>query len=334
MKKPIYFFNSGELRRKDNTLLFIKIEGEREKKKTLPINTISEVHVFGEMDLNKRVLELFAKERIPLFFYNYYGYYVGTFYPREYLNAGYLLLKQAEFYIKTEERLYLAKNFVLGAVNNIVKNLLYYQKRKAPMLDKYIDEIEEIARDLDKRDTIPEIMALEGEIRKKYYRAFNIILEREGFKFDRRSKRPPEDPVNALISFGNTLLYTAVLAQLYRTHLDPRIGYLHETNQRSFTLNLDLAEIFKPVIVDKVIFSLINKRQIQMKHFEDNIDFSYLNEKGRQIFVKAFEEKMASTINYRDLGKVSYRKLLRLECYKLYKHFLREQLYRPFIAHW
>ncbi len=334
MKRPIYFFNSGEIRRKDNTLLFVKCREDGEEKKILPINTISEVHIFGEMSLNKRVLELFSKERIPLFFYNYYGYYVGTFYPKEYLNAGFLLLKQAEFYIKEEERLYLAKNFVLGAINNIVKNLLYYQKRKAPQLNKYIEEIEEIAKGLDEKNEIPELMALEGEIRKKYYQAFDLILEKEGFKLEKRSKRPPENPLNALISFGNTLLYTAILAQLYRTHLDPRIGYLHETNQRSFTLNLDLAEIFKPVIVDKIIFSLINRKQIQSKHFEENIDFTYLNEKGKQIFVKAFEEKLATTINYGELGKVSYRKLLRLECYKLYKHLLREKLYRPYIARW
>ena len=177
-------------------------------------------------------------------------------------------------------------------------------------------------------------MALEGDIRKVYYDAFNVIINQNEFYFENRSKRPPENPINALISFGNSLLYTTVLSQIYRTHLDPRIGYLHETNRRSFTLNLDLSEIFKPIIVDRVIFSLINKRQIQLKHFDEDLDYAYLNEKGREIFIKEYEDKLNTTIKHKDLGNVSYRKLIRLECYKLYKHLLDEEIYQPFVSGW
>lgn len=327
MKKAVYLFNNGILRRKDNTIYF-----ERENdKRIIPINTVSEIHIFGEVDLNKRVLEFFTKNNIPLFFYNYYGYYVGTYYPREYLNSGLITLKQAQFYLKEDERLYLAKSFVKGAVENILKNLKYYQKSKDDVKD-YVKFIEEKKNEIDIQQDIPSLMALEGEIRKSYYESFNLILNQENFYFDKRTKRPPENPLNALISFGNSLMYTTVLSQIYRTHLDPRIGYLHETNQRSFSLNLDIAEIFKPLIVDRVIFSLINKGQIKIEHFDEDIEFSYLNEKGRQIFIKAFEEKLFTTIKYKNLGNVSYRKLIRIECYKLYKHFLDEEIYKPFIA--
>ncbi|NPA54678.1 MAG: type I-B CRISPR-associated endonuclease Cas1 [Aquificae bacterium] len=331
MKKTIYIFNDGIIKRKDNTLLFIKQLEDKEEKKVIPINAVSEIHVFGEIDLNKRVLEFLTQNKIPVFFYNYYGYYIGSFYPREYLNSGLMILKQAEFYLKQEERLYLAKSFVHGAVLNILKNLQYYKKSKEEYIKPYIEEIEEKASQINQKEDIPSLMALEGDIRKSYYEAFNVILNIGDFFFDRRSKRPPENPLNALISFGNSLLYTTILAQIYRTHLDPRIGYLHETNQRSFSLNLDIAEVFKPVIVDRVIFSLINKKQIQLKHFEESIDYTYLNEKGRQIFIKAFEEKLNSTLKYKNLGKVSYRKLIRLECYKLYKHFLKEDIYQPYV---
>jgi len=329
MKKAVYLFNNGILRRKDNTIYF-----ERENdKRIIPINTVSEIHIFGEVDLNKRVLEFFTKNNIPLFFYNYYGYYVGTYYPREYLNSGLITLKQAQFYLKEDERLYLAKSFVKGAVENILKILKYYQKSKDDVKD-YVKFIEEKKNEIDIQQDIPSLMALEGEIRKSYYESFNLILNQENFYFDKRTKRPPENPLNALISFGNSLMYTTVLSQIYRTHLDPRIGYLHETNQRSFSLNLDIAEIFKPLIVDRVIFSLINKGQIKIEHFDEDIEFSYLNEKGRQIFIKAFEEKLFTTIKYKNLGNVSYRKLIRIECYKLYKHFLDEEIYKPFIAEW
>ena len=330
MKKPIYIFNDGQLKRKDNTLLFIK----ENEKKVIPINAISEIHVFGEIDLNKRVLEFLTKNKVPVFFYNHYGYYIGSFYPREYLNSGLIILKQAEFYLKHGERMFLAKSFVSGAAANILKNLSYYKKSKEEYIKPYIEEILEKSKEIDSKEDIPSLMALEGEIRKKYYEAFNVVLNIGDFYFDKRTKRPPENPLNALISFGNSLIYTTILSQIYRTHLDPRIGYLHETNQRSFSLNLDLAEIFKPIIVDRVIFSLTNKNQIQLKHFEEDIDYTYLNEKGRQIFIKAYEEKLATTIKYKNLGKVSYRKLIRLECYKLYKHFFGEDIYKPFVASW
>lgn len=330
MKKPVYIFNSGVLKRKDNTIYFEK----EEEKKIIPINSVSEIHIFGEVDLNKRVLDFLTQNKIPLFFYNYYGYYIGSYYPREYLNSGLIILKQAKFYLEKEERLFLAKNFLKGAIGNILQNLNYYKKSKEEFLKEIIEKIRKLSLEIDNREDITSLMALEGEARKVYYESFNIILNSGDFFFDKRTKRPPSNPLNALISFGNSLMYTTVLGQIYRTHLDPRIGYLHEPNQRSFSLNLDIAEVFKPVIVDRIIFSLINKGQIKLNHFDENIEYSYLNEKGRRIFIKAFEEKLLTTIKYKNLGNVSYRKLIRLECYKLYKHFLEEEVYKPFVSEW
>lgn len=89
-------------------------------------------------------------------------------------------------------------------------------------------------------------MAVEGNAREIYYSAFDIIVDNEDFAFAKRTRRPPQNRLNALISFGNSLLYVTVLGEIYRTHLDPRIGFLHATNFRRFSLNLDVAEIFKP----------------------------------------------------------------------------------------
>lgn len=329
MKKPLYIFSSGRLERKENTIALETEEGKR----VIPINSVSEIKVFGELDINKRALEFLTKNQIPLHFFNHYGYYIGSFYPREALNSGYIILKQAQHYLDAESRIYLAKSFVAGAVNNMLKNLQYY-RRKGRDLKESIETIEEKVKEISEASSTPELMQIEGDIRKVYYNSFDLIIQLQEFSFGRRSKRPPENPLNALISFGNSLLYTTVLSEIYRTHLDPRIGYLHETNQRSFTLNLDIAEVFKPVIVDRVIFSLLNKGQIQLKHFIEEVGFSYLNEKGRAIFVKEYEDKLNTTIKHRNLGKVSYRKLIRIECYKLYKHFMEEETYIPFLGEW
>ena len=101
---------------------------------------------------------------------------------------------------------------------------------------------------------------------------------------EKRTRRPPKSKINTVISFGNGLLYTVVLSEIYKTHLDPRIGFLHATNFRRFTLNLDVAEIFKPIIVDRTIFYLLNKQMLKKQHFMKELNQVYLNKKGRELF--------------------------------------------------
>jgi len=137
------------------------------------------------------------------------------------------------------------------------------------------------------------------------------------------------------LNFGDSLLYACVLSEIYKTHLDPRIGFLHATNFRRFSLNLDIAEIFKPILVDRVVLSLINKRSLTAKHFEERLGGLYLKEPGKKIFLEQWEEKCKTTIQYKSIGhKVSYRRLILLECYKLEKHLLGEEEYRPLSAEW
>ncbi len=141
--------------------------------------------------------------------------------------------------------------------------------------------------------------------------------------------------MNVLISFGNSIIYTMMLSEIYKTHLDPRIGYLHTTNFRRFTLNLDAAEIFKPIIIDRLIFTLLDKKMITKDNFEKQAEGLLLKEKGKKTFVEELDKKLETTINHKSLGRsVSYRRLLRLELYKLEKHLMGEQLYEPFVASW
>lgn len=191
------------------------------------------------------------------------------------------------------------------------------------------------ASKLDYAKNVYELMGIEGNIRRCYYQSFGDILNKE-FVFEKRSKRPPRDPLNAMISFGNQLAYTAVLAEIYRTSLDPTISFLHAPSSKRFSLSLDLSEIFKPLLVDPIIFSLVNLRMINKKHF-DYIEgeICYLNEEGKKKFISAWEERLSRTIKHRALNrKTSYRYLIRLECYKLIKHFINDEIYKPLKAWW
>jgi len=330
MRKSIYVINDGQLKREANTLCLITGESKR----FIPVEDINEIHIFGELDLNKRLLEFLSQKEILLHFYNHYDYYVGSYYPREHLNSGYMIVKQVEHYADNELRMEIARAFIEGACKNIRQVLNYYQHREKDVQGA-IDRIDNLALSLTTVISIEKLMAIEGNIREAYYNNFDTIIGNFEFPFEGRSKRPPGNELNALISFGNSLMYTTTLSEIYRTHLDPRIGFLHASNFRRFSLQLDVAEIFKPIIVDRVIFTLLGKRMLRKNHFEKRLGGIVLTDSGRAQFIKEFENKMMTTIKHRELGRnVSYRRLIRLELYKLEKHIMGEKKYEPFVARW
>ena len=330
MKKTLYFFSDGVLQRKDNTIFFETAEGRR----FLPVEDVGEIMVFGEVNFNKALVELLSQKEIILHYFNNYGYYMGSFYPREHLNSGYTILKQAEFYMDEAKRLGLAKLFVGGAAKNIRQILKYYLNRGRELAE-ILEVVEKLFPSIESSETIPELMAIEGNIRETYYKAFDTIIDDKDFVFQERTRRPPKNYLNTLISFGNTLAYTVCLSEIYKTHLDPRIGYLHSTNFRRFSLNLDVAEIFKPILVDRIIFSCIAKKMITKKDFVNDTEGIILKEKGKKCFIENWEEKLKTTFQHREIGKsVSYRRLIRLELYKIEKHIMGEKTYEPFVAKW
>ena len=360
MKRSYYIFSSGRLRRKDNTvffepqttpdappddaaseeLLLDAPDDDREtpvfdakQKKVIPIDDIDSFMIFGEITLNTRFLNFLSANNIPAHYFNYYGYYAGTFYPRDYLLSGFLLMKQTDHARLRQKRMAIAAKLIEGAAFNMKKNLQYYNARDVD-LSAQLAAVEELSAAIPNAAGIPELMGVEGNIRKHYYSAFPAILK-DKYDFQQRVKHPPDNAVNALISFGNSLVYTACLSEIYRTQLSPLISFLHEPGARRFSLALDLAEIFKPLLADRILFKLLNQNMLQHKDFDESLNFCYLKPAGRKTFVKEFEDKMTTTIEHRKLKrKVSYRRLIRLECYKLIKHILGEQEYEPFKIWW
>jgi len=331
MKETIYVFSNGRLKRKDNTLFFENVDGI---KNYIPVENVKEIYAYGEIDLNSKVLNFLSKKEIILHYFNYYGYYAGSFYPREHYNSGFMILQQVEHYQDDDKRLILAKKFIEGAAKNCLKILKYYNRRDKDLI-KYINEIHEFLKMVYLQPSINSAMAFEGQIKQTYYRAFNDIIDNPEFAFEKRSKRPPKDYINTLISFSNSIIYTQVLSEIYQTHLDPRIGYLHTTNFRRFTLNLDVAELFKLIIGDRTIFSVLNKKMITENDFDKKFDGIMLKESGKKKFLQTLEERMKQTIKHSGLKKrASYRRLIRLELYKLEKHLMNEEQYKPFVMDW
>ena len=326
MDRDYYIFSSGRLKRKDNTIYFIDEQGE---KRSLPIEQTSKIHIFGEVDLNTKLLNYLSQYGLMLNFYNYYGFYSGTYYPRKKNVSGFLLVNQVMHYNYEDKRMYLAKQFIDSAAHHILRNLRSYNDTES-----FIERIASERENILNANFVEQLMGAEGRMRKIYYEAFNIILK-NGFQLNKREKRPPIDPINALISFGNSLMYTTVLGEIYKTQLDPTVSFLHEPSTKRFSLSLDIAEIFKPLIIDPIIFSLVNNRRITVKDFDIKEGICFLNDNGRKKFISEYERKMGVTIKHRTLNrKVSYRMFIRLECYKLIKHFIDDEKYKPLKAWW
>ena len=323
MKNPLYITSHGILLRKDNTLFFVK----EDIKQQIPIHAISEINCHGKVTVKSGAASFLMKEGIVVNFFNKYGFYEGSLYPKIKLNSGLVGVKQSEHYLNHDKRIYIANEFVEGIKHNVLKTLKYYSK-KGKKLDEYIDNIEkeEIKGD------ISQIMSSEGRIWNNFYQSFNIILRK--FNFIKREIRPPTDEINSLLSFGNSLLYTTVLSELYQTYLHPSVSFLHEPSERRFSLSLDIADIFKPIIVDRTIFKLVNNNMINKKHFSKDVGV-LLNDAGKQIFISEYQKKLETTIKHPTLNKkVSYKYLIRLEGYKLIKHILDDQPYESFRMWW
>ena len=311
MKKSFYIYNSGDLKRKDNTLQFTTYEGE---KKDIPIERISDIYVMSEMSFNTAFINYISQYGIPIHFFNYYSYYNGSYYPRESLLAGQLIVKQVEHY--TDYRNLRYYNSRGKDVSNVMKDIDYFRKR------------------IPYTTSITELMGIEGNIRKQYYSAWNTIINQE-INFEKRVMHPPDNMINSLISYVNSLIYTKVLSEIYHTQLNPTISYLHEPGTRRYSLCLDLSEIFKPLLGDRLIFSLLNRKQITEDSFTKELNFLHLKKEASKLIAEEFEKRVRTTIMHKELEKqVSYQYLIRLEAYKLIKHLIGEKEYSGFKIWW
>jgi len=334
MKKTYYLFNPGLLSRRDNTLKFTPVneKGEEQKPRYLPVENIEQLYVFGALDANSALYNFLGKNDIAVHFFDYYENYTGSFMPKDQLLAGKMIVSQTKYYLSKAKRIEIARLFIEGAAHNMLKNLKYYNNRGKD-LGANIEDIEQLGTKIADTKNVAELMGIEGNIRIKYYEAFNEIIS--DHEMGNRTKQPPLNIVNSLISFGNMMFYSECLRSINQTQLNPTISYLHEPGERRYSLALDLSEIFKPIIVDRIIFKVLNKKEIQESDFESKLNRILLKENGKKKFIRAFEERLQETIKHRTLNRsVSYKHLIKLECYKLQKHLLGIEEYKPFKMWW
>lgn len=318
------------------------------EKKYIPAQNVEAIYAFGSVNYNTSFLSLCSYHAIPVHSFGYYGNYLGSYMPKAEINSGSIVIRQCEHYSDQTKRFRLCCKLIEGAGDNILSNLKYYSYRGVS-LEEEIFKIESVLSDLknysDESDISLEpdeiafhrnpglVLGYEGNMRQIYYSAWKKFLKQDT-GFSKRTKRPPDDLINCLISFGNTMLYTICLNEIYRTGLLPSIGFLHTPGDNRFPLSFDLSEIFKPVIVDKVIFRLVNLEMIKENDIKQNNNGQLVMKEGaKRKFVEEMESRLKTVINHPVLKRgVSYRTLIRLECHNIIKHLKGLAIYKPYKA--
>ena len=325
-----HLLQDGVLNRKDYSLLF---ENEDEKHH-IPVEVTSQINVYSNVTVSPAALRTLCDHDICVAYVNEYGDLMGTFVPAGHAKSAETFLMQCQIYTNPGKRLALAKLLEDASINNMEVNLRYYARRLDAELGAVAEYLDACQRQVATAQSVEQLRLVEARARKAYYSSFAQILAGTEFDVSKRTRRPPRDPGNAMVSFGNTVLYNVILQAIWRTTLDPKIGVVHATNRRSHSLDLDIADLYKPVIVDRVIFSLVNRREISVdEHFETREDGGvFLSTAGKRVFLHALEEKLDDVITAGN-RRLSYRQRIAFEVMAFQRHVVSGIEYRPFKYH-
>ena len=326
-RNSIDILSSGILRQKDYSALF---ESDTEKS-VIPLEAVERINIFSNVIFDSGFLEKALNTGVYINVFDKNYAFKGRFIPNAPLKDHRLIFAQLTAYHDPQQRLSIAKEFDLASVHNLRLNIRYYNKQNEnDIYARALASINQLYLKMKECLDYESLLLIEAQIRGLYYSCFDSFIRNPAFSFVVRSKQPPLNAVNSMLSFGNVVLYNYIAKDIYQSSLDIRIGFLHATNKREESLNLDIAEIFRPLIVDRVVFSLINRNEIYPGCFDyTENDGVYLNEEGKRIFLRSFYDKLNTTLQIKGQPH-SYAMLIRAEIQKLTKCFRSGEKYRAY----
>ena len=237
---------------------------------------------------------------------------------------------------ESQSAIHLVRGFVRGKLKNYRHSLLRTQREHPDVdLNNNITRLEQAIAPIEKTSSIDSLRGLEGAGSAAYFGCFQQLIRTSEFKFEARRRRPPTDPVNALLSFGYSLLRHDVQSALNIVGFDPYLGYLHVERYGRPSLALDLMEEFRPLIVDAVVLSLINKRSLTLTDFitEPLSGAVSLTKEGLHTFLRAYEQKKQSNFKHPVMGnKCTYQEAFEIQARLLSKYLMNQiDKYPPLI---
>ncbi len=348
----LYLTERQTLVKKDGDTLLVAIPADPESGRAkrdvrVPLMKIERVVVQGNVTLTSPALAALMEQRAEVSFLNEHGRFQGQLTPA-FSRNGQLRLAQTAAHVDAARAHGLARAFVVGKMTNMRTMLLRAnRKRERPELAQ---AAEAIRRAMTEAAAIPpdatppdparpqadsaygRLQGQEGAATAHYFGCFRHILNRPEL-FNGRSRRPPRDPANALLSYGYTILLNQVTSAICAVGLDPYVGYLHSTQYGKPALALDLMEEFRPLIVDSVVLSVFNNGVLGERDFVNEFGAWRLTDAGRRTFLGKLEARFDETITHPIFDyKANYRRCLELQARLLAKTLTGEIAMYPAFA--
>jgi CRISPR-associated protein Cas1 len=327
----LYLVNQGSTVRKQQGRIVV----ERPKHETVevPMAEVQRILVFGNIQLTTPVLTVCLEKRIPVIFLTQMGRYKGHLWSEE---AADLIVEMAQFR-RTQEPLFQLTTACEVVRGKLCNSRVFLQRlnRSRQVLEvvKAIEQLEDYKARLTPELTVDKVRGYEGTGAACYFAALGQLIDHPDFQFATRTYHPPLDPVNALLSFGYTLLFNNVLSLVLAEGLNPNLGNLHGAERPKAYLAFDLMEEFRSPIVDTLVLQLINQKVIKPNDFtwlQENGGV-YLNEAAKRLFLKKFEERIMCKTTHPDIKEqVSYRRAIHLQIQRYIKSLLGNAPYQAF----
>lgn len=302
----------------------------------VPLIKIEGLVIMGRATVSPALLTELLDRKIPLTFLTRTGRYLGSLEPPLTKN---IFIRSAQWAAAREDKskaIHVVKGFVRGKLKNYRIALLRAQRdHEDTQLQAAITKLDNAIEPIDRTDNIDSLRGLEGAGSAAYFGIFNHLIRAEGFSFETRRRRPPPDPVNALLSFGYSLLAHDLQSAVNIVGFDPYLGYLHTERYGRPSLALDLMEEFRPLVVDAMVLSALNRKVLVPSDFttEPLSKAVSLSDEGRRTFLRAYEQKKQSKFKHPVLQKqCTYQEAFEIQARLLGKYLMSEtDKYPPLI---
>ncbi|MGC9529161.1 MAG: type I-D CRISPR-associated endonuclease Cas1d [Candidatus Bipolaricaulaceae bacterium] len=328
----VYLTQDGAVVRKAGERL--KVSVRKQSLLDLPLIKVDQLVLFGNITVTQAALQALLQRGADLVFLTSHGRYLGRLEP-EFSKNGILRRAQYAAAMDPKSCLELAKGFVRGKLLNMRAVLQRASRGQEQLaLDAPIAQLRAVAKRLASATSVEEVRGLEGNGTAMYFQSFDKLIKAPGFGFPRRVRRPPTDPVNALLSFGYVMLHKDACAACNVVGFDPYIGYLHADRHGKPSLALDLMEEFRPVLIDSLVLRVINKRMITADDFEIGLGNVHRMKPGAlKTFLRAYEEKKRAEVRHPSLDyRTTYWRCVELQARVLAKAVSGElERYVPFL---
>jgi CRISP-associated protein Cas1 len=332
----LYLVQQGTTLRKDHGRFLIQSKSPADSAEALevPIREVEQILVFGNVQITTAALSSCLEAQVPILFLSQTGQYKGHVWSAE---QGSFAAELAQFsrFPDPALQLEMARAIVLGKLSNSRQLLLRLnRKRNLELVAAAIAGIERDLRSAVHPETVDALRGYEGVAAARYFPAFGQLLLDPAWNFAQRTRRPPTDPINAMLSFGYTLLFNNVLSLLLAEGLNPYLGNLHRSDRKEPHLAFDLMEEFRSPIVDTLVLSVANRQMIKPADFTAPASNGgvYLTDLARRCFLAQFEQRISTETAHPDAADpVSYRRAIQLQIRRYKNSVLRSLPYQPFM---